>query len=520
MARIEEATLFRPGQVQMPGRGGPQGPAGGGPGRSSGGDDDEGPQIAVRERISEAGRSAKRRKGLSFVVIMICGALTVLAAIFAPRTYEVESRVLVQRTNAINGQNQGQTYVSDQEMRNQAKEYEEQVMARDNIIAIVKQKNLVERWDEMRQPHRRLIDKINRKLGKAPPSDDEKFEALVANIETRMKVWVDATTVTVKLDWPEPSSAKDIVEAAVKNFLDARYQSEVGVIPARLKIQETFVAQAHKDLETAAQQLVVLQKAADPKKPVAPVMIPSLPKGVDANAAQSDDPVLQQKLDNVRQQIAQASAAKNQRLAELNQQLIEKSQTLGAQHPDIIALKAQIKATQDMEPPGIGPLRAQEKSILDEIAQKKAAAAAARAATPEPRTVVLRPGQPKETQAEKDKEKLLADATAPKSVQDAQVQFDAASQKYQELVKNLQAILLEMQTAEAANKNRYKVTHPAEVPVGPKRPVGLIAVIIGFLATIAAVLVVAALADRFSGIFFEPRDVRDRLNLPVFATFS
>jgi len=394
-------------------------------------------------------------------------------------------------------------------------------MARDNIIAIVKQKNLVARWDEMRQPHRRLIDKINRKMGKAPPSDDEKFEALVANIESRMKVFVDATTVTVKLDWPEPTSAKDIVEAAVKNFLDARYQSEVGVIPARLKIQETFVAQAHKDLETAAQQLVVLQKAADPKKTVAPVMIPSLPKGVDANAAQTDDPVLQQKLDNVRQQIAAASGAKNQRLAELNQQLAEKSQTLGAQHPDIIALKAQIRATQDLEPPGIAPLRAQEKQILDEIAQKKAAAAAARAAAPEPKpTVVMRPGVPKESQAEKDKEKMLQDATAPKSVQDAQVQFDTVSAKYQELVKNLQGILLDMQTAEAANKNRYKVTHPAEVPVGPKRPVGLIAVIIGFLATIAAVLVVAALADRFSGIFFEPRDVRDRLNLPVFATFS
>jgi hypothetical protein len=40
------------------------------------------------------------------------------------------------------------------------------------------------------------------------------------------------------------------------------------------------------------------------------------------------------------------------------------------------------------------------------------------------------------------------------------------------------------------------------------------------MSTIAAVLAVAALADRFSGIFFEPRDVRDRLGLPVFATFS
>ena len=49
---------------------------------------------------------------------------------------------------------------------------------------------------------------------------------------------------------------------------------------------------------------------------------------------------------------------------------------------------------------------------------------------------------------------------------------------------------------------------------------GVAQIAFGVLSTIAAVLAVAALADRFSGIFFEPRDVRDRLGLPVFATFS
>lgn len=141
MARIEEATLFRPdSKLQYPGGNA----SGGGKGGGGSGDDEDGPSIDVRERISEAMRSAKRRKALSFVVLMIFGALTVLAAIFAPRTYEVESRVLVQRTNQFNGQNQ--TYVSPEEMRNIAKEYEEQMTARDNIIAIVRQKNLVERW--------------------------------------------------------------------------------------------------------------------------------------------------------------------------------------------------------------------------------------------------------------------------------------------------------------------------------------------------------------------------------------
>jgi len=511
MARIEEATLFRPDpKLQYPGTS-RSGGGGGGGGRGGGGrgdDDDDGPNIAVKERVAEAARSAKRRKGLSFVVVMICGALTVLGAIFAPRNYEVEARVLVQRTQAITGGQQ--PFLSPEEMRNIAKEYEEQVMAHDNIIAIVRQKNLVQRWDDMRQPHRRLIDKINRKLGKAPPSDDEKYDALVTNVKSRLRVWVDATTVTVKLEWSEPEAARDIVDAAVKNFLEARFQSEVGVIPERVKILEAGVTQAHKDLEVAAAELVRQQKAANPRERVN-IVIPNLPQGVtDRRVEEAADPALKARLDAVRQQIAVLQEAKMRREAELNQELIQKRQTLAEQHPEMIALKQTLDATR-ADTPQVAKLRAEERELMNEIAAKQRAAAEARDRDPKPAARVVAPITPAV-------ETPVAGAT--KSVQDAQVQFDAVTRKYSELVTQLDAARSGLQLEEAAFKNRYKVVHPAELPAGPKRPVGLIAIAIGVLSTIAAVLAVAALADRFSGIFFEPRDVRDRLGLPVFATFS
>jgi uncharacterized protein involved in exopolysaccharide biosynthesis len=387
-------------------------------------------------------------------------------------------------------------------------------MARDNILAIVKQKNLVARWDDMRQPHRRLIDKINKKLGKPAATDDEKFEALVSSIEQRMKVWVDATTVTVRLEWSEPQAARDIVDAAIKNFLEARFQSEVGVIPARLKIQEGFVAQAHKDLESAATELVRLQKANDPNKKVN-VIIPQLPQGVNDRPVPVDaDPALRAKLEGVRQQITQAQQAKQQRLAELNQQLIEKQQTLAPGHPEVIGLKQTIAATEASSSPQVATLKAEEQSILNEMAAQQRAAQAKNDARPTPRMVMPTPAPTPVAPPE-----VIA-ATAPKSVQDAQVRFDTVTATYQTLVKQLQELQVQMQEQEAQYKNRYKITHPAEVPMGPKRPVALIAIAIGILATIAAILLVAALADRFSGIFYEPREVRDRLGLPVFATFS
>lgn len=510
MARIEEATLFRPDpKLQYPGTSRSGGGGGGGGGRGGGrdDDDDDGPNIAVKERVAEAARSAKRRKGLSFVVVMICGALTVLGAIFAPRNYEVEARLLVQRTQVITGAQTQQ--LSPEEMRNVAKEYEEQVMAKDNIIAIVRQKNLVSRWDDMRQPHRRLIDKINRKLGKGPPTDDEKYDALVTNIQHRLKVWVDATTVTIRLEWAEPEAARDMVDAAVKNFLEARFQSEVGVIPERIKILEAGVTQAHKDLEVSASELVRQQKLANPKERVN-IVIPNLPQGVrDVGREEPADPVLKARLDTVRQQIAVLQEAKIRREAELNQELLQKRQTLAEGHPEVIALKQTLDASR-ADPPQLARLKAEERELLNDIAAKQRAAAEARANEPKPAVRAAVPTPVVEAPI----------AGTTKSVQDAQVQFDTVTRKYSELVTQLDAARSGLQLEEAAFKNRYKVVHPAEVPAGPKRPVGLIAIAIGVLSTIAAVLAVASLADRFSGIFFEPRDVRDRLGLPVFATFS
>ena len=524
MARIEEATLFRPdpklhypGGRSAGGGGGGSGGGRGGGGGGGGGDEDDGPNIAVRERVSEAARSARRRKGLSFVVVMICGALTVLGAIFAPRNYEVEATVLVAKTTAITG-GAPQQFDSPEAARAQAKEYEQQIMAKDNIIAIVREKRLVERWDDMRQPHRRLIDKVNRKLGKPAPGDDEKFEALVNNINGRMRVFVDANTVVIKLEWSAPEAARDIMDAAVKNFLEARFQSEVGVIPERLKILEAGVTQAHKDLEASATELNRLIKLQDPKK--ATVTVAALPHGVIAKPQIDEtqvDPALRAKLENVRNQINVLQEAKLRRLAELNQELIQKKQTLAEGHPEIIALKQTIAATEQ-DPPQLASLKVQEAQILQEIAQKQKeqrdaaqkAADAANAAANKPLPM------PKPTVTEPEPVPI----GSAKSVQDAEVLFQTVSKKYTDLVNQLDTARLEMLMADKAFKNRYKVTHPAEVPGAPKRPVALIAIVIGVLSTIAAVLAVASLADRFSGIFFEPRDVRDRLGLPVFATFS
>lgn len=515
MARIEEATLFRPDpKLQYPGGGGNSrgggsgGGGGGGGGRGRGDDDDDGPSIAVGARVSEAARSAKRRKGLSFVVVMICGALTVLGAIFAPRSYEIEAKVLVQRTQAITGGQAQQ--LTPEEMHNINQEYKEQIMAHDNIIAIVRQKNLVPRWDDMRQPHRRLLDKINAKMGKPAHSDDEKFDALVGKIQTSLQVWIEATTVTVKLDWSEPEAGRDIVDAAVKNFLDARFQSEVGVIPERMKIFEGMVAASYKEMQAAAQELGRQQQILNPKAATR-IFLPG-PPAANVPQIEPEDPATRARLEGIRQQIGTLQQGKMQHTQELQQQLSEAQRTLADGHPTVVNLKAQIEASRQ-DTGELARLKQEERDIINDIAAKQKAAVAAAEAN-KPKGGALKPAVPVPAP------EPVPTAGTTKNLQDAEAQFETIKKKFGDYSAQLDATRLEMRTQEAAFKTRYKVTRPAEVPAGPKRPVGLIAIIIGMMSTLAAVLAVAALADRFSGIFFEPREVRDRLGLPVFATFS
>lgn len=498
MAKEDEGTLFRPDpKLQYPGAGFPAAAA------MRGGDDDDEPQVALKERFFEAARSAGRRKGQTFVVILICAALTAVAAVFAPRTYIAEAEILVAKTQALGGGPAG--WVNPEEDKKLAKEYEKQIVQRDNVLAIIRQAQLVERWDEMRQPHRRLLDKLNRKMGKPVPAEEAKLDALVGQLEGRLQVEVDSTTVLIRIEWSDPVAARDIVAAAVKNFQEARFSSEVGVLPEQLRILETSVAQAQSEVATTANELQLRQVLKDKDKERVRLLLAPAARAIPASA----DPALVAKLEVVRQERANLEGAKMARIAELTNQLTEMQQTLAPGHPSVVALKATLAATQ-ADSPQLAAVKEREKQLLAQIDQSRADAAAKAAANN--KTAPQAPA-PEPTP-------IVAEDVSKKSTADLQAQFDAAQEKFKLAMAKLEEARINMKTAEAAFRHRYTVTHPAEVPAGPKRPVGLLAIVAGFVLTVLASLVSAALADRLSGIFFEPREVRDRLGLPVYATFT
>lgn len=507
MSKEDEGTLFRPDpKMNYPGARGMS------PAALAASDDDE-PQVALTERFVEAARSAKRRKRQTILIAMLCFALTAVASVFAPRQYEVGSEILVAKTQGLaGGQNQGGGWFSPEEDKKLAKEFEKQIQSRDNIVSIIRQTNLVERWDSMRQPHRRLLDKLDAQLGKPAPTDEQKFEALVHKLEANFHVFVDATTVGLGVTWSDPEAARDIVAAAVKNFQEARFASEVGVLPEQLKILEASAADAQASVASLAAELQARQALTD--KDAAKLRASGIVPVPGAVLPADADPALVRRLEQVRAEKGPLEEAKRQRLLDLNHQLTEMQTSLAPGHPSVVALKATISATQS-DSPQLAALKEQEKKVLAEIEAdraRKADEAKNRTAAQQKAALAA--------QQQQQQPKVVEKPVAQKSVQDLQAQFDSAKAKYEGVMLKLETARIETKTAEAAFTHRYQVTRPAEVPMGPKRPVGLIAIGIGLVVTVLMCLLAAGLADRMSGIFFEPRDVRDRLGIPVFATFT
>ncbi len=492
----KDGTLFQTAdKASAPGRGG---------GRR-GRQDDEEAQASLLDRVRDAAKAASRRKALTGFVAVICLAMTVVASVFAPKSYEVEAKVLVTRAQLIGA---AATYgPTPEEQKTQARQFEEQVRARDNILNLIKQTQLVERWDSMRQPHRRILDQLGGKLGSAPPTDEQKFDMLMKTLDAKLRVTVDDATVSIYIEWPDPTAARDIVANAMKNFQDSRYGVEIGGINEQLKILESNVARAQGEVAAAATELATRQRdnnAAAPDKTV----LKYIPRGGATAPPPGADPVLAKKLEQIRGEKQAIEDQRQQRVQQLQNQLQELSQQYADGHPAVRAVKDNLRAAQ-ADPPALTALKAHEAEVLGQIeAQKKA--------TPKE--------EPKPSFGPVPVAAVDAGAAAvaarPKAISDVQAEFDTARNKYDQLTTKLESARIEAQTAEAGFKRRYSVTRPAELPAGPKRPSGLIAALLGLLLTVVAALATAAIADRFSGIFFEARHVRDRLGIPVFGTMK
>jgi uncharacterized protein involved in exopolysaccharide biosynthesis len=452
--------------------------------------------------------------------VLICGA-TVSSLFLLPKTYHVETRLLAQRISALS--------LKGNQDDAPGRSAVETVMRRENLVAIVRQTNLVHQWYNHRAPLPHLKDLLVQAIGK-PESEHETIEWMADVLAKRISVTTPSDgIIDIEIDWPDPSMAFHLVDAAQQNYLEARQASEITAIAEQVAIFQNHAASLRTDIDTAVEAIekVRAERLAKPEATAAssatasaegsPRLPPTMSAPQPHRPSDPDPELARLKVTIEAKQVAinDLEEFRRRRLLELNASLAEKRAMYTDNHPTIIDLRQTI-ASFSTESPQVQSLRADIERLQRQLDSMNAAvgaesrvfpvinAAGAVSAPPPLPGSIIRIEQ--ESSDERDPAMMYARA-----------QLRDAMDKYSSLRAQIEASQIDFDTAEAAFKYRYSVIDP---PIEPKKaakpsPVAVaLAAVIGGL--VVAVFAAVALDVR-RGRFLARWQVERALELPTLA---
>jgi uncharacterized protein involved in exopolysaccharide biosynthesis len=487
-------------------------------------DEDEGLDFdRVKETLGFVLRAPRRRPKLAALVFVVGAALGVTVAMTMPRTYNAEVKLLAQANLVVPAlSNPGRAVPRDAD--SPTKNVADQILRRDNLIALAKETNLVERYYASRSPALKFKDRL---LG-GPGSEDDKLRAVVATLETKVTVDIKDNNVIIGVDWYEPQMTYDLVTTVQKNFQSAQYDDDVAMISDAIAVLEEHAKAEAAEVDAALveyQKLNVRPQGAPPPLPVlvAPrggvaVRVPRSVASVAPQGPAVIDPDVAAALEEKRQQIRALEAARQRELETLRGQLAQAQLTLTAQHPTVIALQQKIDASSAPDPQLV-QLKSEERDLMARIAPPLPAATAT---TTAPTLYAPPPVAPPVGVANGAPLPALPPTTTDEDprAQLARSKLEGAVRRYQDAVTRIDGANMELDIARTAFKYRYTVVTPAEVPRKPKKATAQVVAVASVVGALLFAFLLAAGADLLSGRILEEWQVRRRLKLEVLGEFD
>ncbi|MGC4121433.1 MAG: hypothetical protein QM765_44025 [Myxococcales bacterium] len=293
-------------------------------------------------------RAVRRHWALGLGAFAGVLGMAALALAVLPKTYKTTVKILTARNQVMTGlANPGRAVPREADAPTQAAS--ELILRHDNLVAMVKQTNLLDQWDASRAPAVAAKDWL---LGvfRGPPSEEDRLNALVGVLEKRLRVTTgDDGTVSIEIEWPDAQMAYQLVQAAQQNFIETRHAVEVSTITEAISILEWHAASQGENVQSVLDELRKAREAAAPAKAgdkttagprrVAP--------GVVRPRSQSQDQELAQAkaiLAARQRALADLEDYRRKRLAELQGQLVEQTATYAPAHPLVVATQESIAA--------------------------------------------------------------------------------------------------------------------------------------------------------------------------------
>jgi uncharacterized protein involved in exopolysaccharide biosynthesis len=449
--------------------------------------------------------SLRRHKWLAVTAASAVLLATVLAAVFAPRTYEVQSRILARRNMVLPALGNPRRTVPTESDAPAALAMEA-VMSRENIAAIIDSTGLVAQIPNIISVPRRLFEAV-RERTVGPRTDEERFDMLVKLLEKRLYVAAaddKEGTVAIGVRWREPATALGIVQTAQVRFLARRYNQEVDLLNESIGILERYVQTANTSIATSMAAL----------RDLPGVRIANLDARRFTGAAQSSARTRalngemarqQAELASVRNALGQQEATYTQRVSAAQARLAELESRLGVAHPEVAASRKELAFASEV-PAELTRLRREERSLVDQLAKLGASM---------PGTT---DGAAELAMQRLNFERLMqerADSLEDPRLTYARSQLKIAITNYEDMLERLEAARIELETARAAFKYRYTVTSPPEFPQRPVSPNLPLLLVGGVLLSIAAAFFAATARDVFAGRIVESWQIRRQLGMPL-----
>ncbi|HXY29205.1 MAG TPA: hypothetical protein VEI06_00725 [Gemmatimonadaceae bacterium] len=442
---------------------------------------------AVRDVLLFPVHAVRRWPRVAKSVFAAMAVLTLLVAVLLPRHYVVETKILAERNeqmSALSNPRRSAALDADEPTRMAT----EAVMSRDNLVALIRQANLLVVWPEIRPAAGQMREAVA-ELFRGPLPDSERIDGLVQVLERRM--WTNAGdgTVTIGIDWPDPVSGKQIVSLAQQNFLERRHASETTLIGETISILEHHVDSA---------RLLVEQALVDAGR-------------AEASSGNAISPrterivALQGALAGKLAAIADLQAQRRQRLSALQEHLAELKNTYGSAHPDVAATEETIRVLS-FDSPQLSALRIEERQIRSQLAALGDKSVSATDPSP---------NDPATARAMLERLTGRAGSDEDPRTTYAKSRLSLAVSNYEDLLDRLESARIELETTKAAFKYRYGVVMPPRLPTGPVKPNVPLVLVGGLLLSAALALFAATVLDLGSGRVLESWQVSRHLRLRV-----
>lgn len=461
----------------------------------------------LKSYLAFAARAVRARLLLSLGVVLVGLVLSGLAATYYPRSFLCTTVIMGQGNQVLEGWNASSPLFPGAAAL---------ITRNENLEAIIRETGLVKKFKERRPPILKLKDDLRAKIS-GPIPDEYQISALVGTLRSKIGVATDWNTLTINVEWTDGKTAAEIAAAARESFIKNRHSAEMAAFEDKASILEGHSAKLREEIESLAAQIKKRKEEKSEQRRVttsttapAAATTPAPVARVETRRSPVNNErlkLIQQELETKKRRLSEFEGERDRRVREERAKIADLKLKLTPSHPDVVTAEQRLGILAQV-PSDVSLLKSEIESLKSEASQLEALERSGSGSS--------RSALGTTAQAEPLSSEIIGLLSEDEADPIFVAQLSGAVSKYGALRDGLRSGRIELDTAQAAFNQRYKIIVPAEVPARPSKPNVALIFGAGFAVSLLLGLLLPVLLELRTGIIVERWQV-EHVQLPVLA---